>query len=185
MQKLLKSLSLRELKLVLLGVGAIAVSGALVASVLPGVKAVRAADSAAQALRAVSEDSDALERTLQQRTRHNQALHFKLHGGMGNLPARQLESYIIGRLQKISWGNRIELISVEPAQGEEVQIFQETLFNVQLVGRYRDLYDWLLDARQDLGFVVIKEYELSRRDNDDEAPLLLADLSLAMYRASH
>ena len=102
---------------------------------------------------------------------------------MAGLPVRQIESYVVGRLQGISWGNDIELVSVEPAMGDRVEIFQEMIFNVQLSGEYTDLYQWLWEARNELGFVVIKEYGLARRDNDDDEPLLLADLSLATYRA--
>lgn len=102
---------------------------------------------------------------------------------MANLPVRQVEAYIIGRLQRVSWNNDVELVSVEPATGERVQIFQEMLFNVRLVGQYDDLYRWLWETRTDLGYVVVKEYGLTRQDNDDEEPLLVADLSLASYRA--
>jgi hypothetical protein len=57
------------------------------------------------------------------------------------------------------------------------------LFNVELLGEYDDLYRWLWDVRNELGYVVIKEYSLTRRDNDDAEPMLLANLSLASYRA--
>ena len=57
------------------------------------------------------------------------------------------------------------------------------IFDVQLSGEYADLYRWLWDARSELGFVVVKEYGLRRRDDNDDAPQLLADLSLASYRA--
>jgi len=45
------------------------------------------------------------------------------------------------------------------------------------------LYRWLWETRNDLGFVVVKEYGIKRRDNIDEEPMLIADLSLASYRA--
>ena len=54
---------------------------------------------------------------------------------------------------------------------------------MQLSGQYDDLYSWLWDAREELGFVVVKEYSLSRQDNDDDKPVLVAELSLASYRA--
>ena len=110
-------------------------------------------------------------------------LRYRLYGDMANLPVKQVEAYIIGRLQKISWNNGVELVSVEPSTGDRVQIFQEMLFNVQLVGGYDDLYAWLWEARNDLGYVVVKEYALTRSNRDDAEPLLLADLSLASYRA--
>ena len=134
-------------------------------------------------LEEAAQDGAELEQHLQEQHVRIQELQYLLHGDMANLPVRQIEAYIIGRLQRVSWNNDVELVSVEPSMGERVQIFQEMLFNVQLVGHYDDLYRWLWEARNDLGYVVVKEYGLTRQDNDDEEPLLVADLSLASYRA--
>ena len=66
--------------------------------------------------------------------------------------------------------------------GQQVQVFQELLFNVELVGNYHDLYQWLWDVRNELGYVVVKEYSLTRHDDIDDEPSLSARLSLASYR---
>jgi len=102
---------------------------------------------------------------------------------MANLPLKQVEAYVIGRLQKISWRNKVDLVSVEPSSGQQVQIFSETLFNIELVGEYDNIYRWLWDAKNELGFVVVKEYGMRRRDELDDNPRLLAEVSLASYRA--
>ncbi len=101
---------------------------------------------------------------------------------MANLPLKQVESYVIGKLQKISWRNDVDLVSVRPATGERVQIFDEVLFNIELIGEYDDIYRWLWDAKNELGFVVVKEYAMRRRDNIDDNPRLLTTVSLASYR---
>ncbi|MDH3338946.1 MAG: type 4a pilus biogenesis protein PilO [Gammaproteobacteria bacterium] len=183
MQELLRKIDLRQLRLALLGIGAILTTAMLTGVLLPKVKAAHTANREVSVLEEASQDGDELERHLQEQQANIQELRFRLHGDMANLPVRQVEAYIIGRLQRVSWNNNVELVSVEPATGERVQIFQEILFNVQLVGQYRDLYRWLWDARNDLGYLVVKEYGLRRRDNDDDEPLLTADLSLASYRA--
>ena len=90
---------------------------------------------------------------------------------------------MIGRLQEISWRNQVELVSVAPQDGQQVRIFRETLFNIELIGEYRNVYRWLWDAKNELGFVVVKEYSMSRRDTIDDHPRLLAEVSLASYRA--
>ena len=102
---------------------------------------------------------------------------------MANLPLKQVESYVIGKLQKISWRNDVDLVSVKPATGQQVQIFSEVLFNIELIGEYDDIYRWLWDAKNELGFVVVKEYGMRRRDNVDNNPRLLTTVSLASYRA--
>lgn len=183
MQAMLEKLSLRELRLALIGAGAVITAATIAGALLPSVKALQSATAEVRVLEEASVDGLELDRHLTEQHERLDELSYRLHGDMANLPVRQVESYIIGQLQRISWNNSVELVSVEPSTGERVQIFQEMLFNVQLVGEYEDLYAWLWEARNDLGYVVVKEYGLTRQDDDDAEPLLVADLSLASYRA--
>lgn len=183
MQDLLRKISPRELRLSLLGIGVILTVAIAIGVLLPKIKSARAVSQEVSMLEEASQDGTELDRHLQEQRDRIEDLQYRLHGDMAKLPVRQIEAYIIGRLQSISWNNNVELVSVEPSMGERVQIFQEMLFNVQLAGQYDDLYRWLWEARNDLGYVVVKEYGLTRQDNDDDAPLLVADLSLASYRA--
>lgn len=183
MEALLHRFSLREFRMILIGLG-VALAALLIAvAVVPKAKAFRAAAHTVELLEENSQNLGELERHLQERQAAIENLRFRLHGDMAELPIKQVEAYIIGRLQKISWRNNVEFVSVEPAMGERVQIFQESTFNVRLVGEYGDLYRWLWEAKNELGFVVIKEYGLTRQDNVDDNPRLLANLSLASYRA--
>ena len=183
MQEVLRKISLRELRLLLVGLGVVLVVALAASLLVPEVKKLLAAQKNVDVLRAASQDSAELEQHMQDQSRQIEDLRFRLYGDMADLPLKQVEAYIIGRLQEISWGTQVELVSVEPAAGERVQIFQEMLFNVELVGRYDDLYRWLWDVRNELGYVVIKEYGLTRRDDKDDDPLLMANLSLASYKA--
>lgn len=183
MKDLLEKLSLREIRTLMLGLGAVLVAGMLAGLVAPKAKAVLAVRKEVSLLEQAAQDGNELDRHLQEKYTSIDELKYRLHGDMANLPVKQVEAFIIGRLQKISWSNSVELVSVEPATGERVQTFQEILFKVKLVGQYKDLYRWLLEARKDLGYVVIKEYGMTRNNNDDDNPLLLAELSLASYRA--
>ncbi|MDJ0939558.1 MAG: type 4a pilus biogenesis protein PilO [Woeseiaceae bacterium] len=176
-------MSLRELRLALLGLGAVVTSAVVVGVLVPKAKALGVARQTIAELEASAEDGSALQDRLLEEDARIKDLRHRLHGDMANLPAKQVEAYIIGRLQTASWGNNVELVGVEPATGERVQSFQEMLFNVRLNGRYDDLYRWLWDVRNDLGYIVIKEYRLVREDDDDAEPLLGADLSLASYRS--
>ena len=110
------------------------------------------------------------------------ALRRRLHGDMANLPPKEIEAYIIGRLQAISWRNRVELVGVEPNSGEMIESFREMLFTVRLAGDYFDLYNWLRDLGKELGFVVIKRYQMSPVDRNEEVPRLSAELTIASYR---
>ena len=183
MQELLARFNPRELRVLLAGAGLIALAALATSALLPQVRALAAARGEVDVLLAASVDADQLEQDLLEQDRRVEEIRFRLYGDMADLPVKQVEAYIIGRLQEISWGTGVELLSVKPAAGEQVQIFEEMLFNVELLGEYNDLYRWLWDVRNELGYVVIKEYKLTRRDNSDVAPILLASLSLASYRA--
>lgn len=182
MQEFLQKLNVRELHLMSLGLGA-AITAAIVGSlVLPQVAALRSASNMVSVLAEASQDSAELDRRLKDQHARNEELGHRLHGDMANLPARQVESYILGQLQMLSWNNNVELVSVRPSAGEQVKVFQEMLFRVELAGQYGDLYRWLWEARRDLGFVVVKELSLRRSDDVDEEPMLYANLNLASYR---
>jgi hypothetical protein len=183
MLAVLKNLGTREFRMLLLGLGLAATSIAVTIAFVPEVKEYRSATNTIAVLEEARASSADLEQHLQERHAQIEDLKFRLHGDMANLPLKQVESYVIGRLQKISWRNEVELVSVEPASGQEVQIFRETLFNIELLGEYDAVYRWLWDAKRELGFIVVKEYGMKRRDDIDDNPRLLAEVSLASYRA--
>lgn len=184
MQDLLRKFSLRELRLVALGLGTAMTIAIAAAFVFPNIKALRSASSLVSALEAELLKTGELDRRLQESRDRIADLKYRLYGDMANLPLRQVESFIIGQLQILSWDNDVELVSVRPSVGQEIRVFQETLFDVELNGRYHDLYRWLWQARNDLGFVVVKELNLRRSDDTDDDPVLLASLNLASYRMS-
>ena len=107
----------------------------------------------------------------------------KLKGDLANLPEKKMEAYIIGELQNISWNHEINLIGVKPVKGNEIQMFQEILFKVQMSGEYFDLYEWLLDLRNQLGFIVIKSLELNPINQNDTDTSLLMKLTIASYKS--
>jgi len=179
----LDKLGAREFRLALLGLG-LALTAIIASTALfPGVKSYRSASKAVAVLEDAKQSSADLEQQLQERRANIEDLKFRLHGDMADLPLKQVESYVIGRLQKISWRNDVDLVSVQPVSGQQVQIFSELLFNIELIGEYDDIYRWLWDAKNELGFVVVKEYGMRRRDEIDDNPKLLTTVSLASYRA--
>lgn len=178
----LENIGPRERRLALLGLGLVVTAIAVSVALLPGVKAYSSAAKAVAVLEDANDNTEDLDQQLDERYANIEELKFRLHGDMANLPLKQVESYVIGRLQKISWRNDVDLVSVEPATGQQVQIFSEVLFNIELIGEYDNIYRWLWDAKNELGFVVVKEYGMRRRDDNDDNPRLLTTVSLASYR---
>ena len=99
---MLNKISLREFRLLLIGVGAILTCASVAWTVIPGAKAYRAAAKEVAVLEQASRDGTELESHLQEQRKKIQDLNYRLHGDMANMPVRQVESYIIGRLQRIS-----------------------------------------------------------------------------------
>ncbi|MCR9277775.1 MAG: type 4a pilus biogenesis protein PilO [Pseudomonadaceae bacterium] len=105
-----------------------------------------------------------------------------LEGDSANLPSQEIEAFVIGRLQTISWRHGLDLIAVEPAKGEVTDEYQELLFQVEISGDYFGLNSWLNDLSAELGFVVIREYQISINGGDDALPILRTQMLLASYR---
>ena len=110
------------------------------------------------------------------------ALQKQLHGDMVDLPDNQMESFVIGQLQGISWRNKIELMGVRPGKGSNIQALQEVLFDVEIAGDYFDLYAWLQELDDQLGFVVIKSFTIRPLDTSLTGPRLIARLTIVSYR---
>ena len=106
----------------------------------------------------------------------------QLQGGMVDLPDNQMESFVIGQLQGISWRNKIELMGVRPGKGSNIQALQEVLFDVEIAGDYFDLYAWLQELDDQLGFVVIKSFTIRPLDTSLTGPRLIARLTIVSYR---
>jgi Tfp pilus assembly protein PilO len=112
-----------------------------------------------------------------------QDLAYQLHGDMAQLPVKQMESFVIGRLQKLSWAADVELVSVQPGSGKQVQNFRERLFEVKLIARYHDFFEWLQIVNHELGYIVVKKFEIRSDDRDEfENPKLSLLLTLVSYR---
>jgi hypothetical protein len=178
----LDKLDERQFSLLLAAAGLIVV--ALVASyvTLPQLKANRSASSALAGLPSPPVDAALLASMLDERQAAIAERAQRLHGDMANLPVREIEAFVIDRLQRIAWQHEVTLEGVRPEVGETIDSFRELLFRLELTGRYADLYAWLQDMRAELGFVVIKEYRMRRVGDDSSDPLLAVEVTIASYR---
>lgn len=149
---------------------------------MPELKAYRKSNNDRKVLERVTESGEALKQEVGALKEEVEILSRTLHGDMANLPDKQLEAFIIERLQGISWRNQVELVSVKPRRGQVVQIFREMLFDVEITGDYFDLFDWLQSLAKELGFVVVKQYVIRPIDSDKESPRLSVNLTIVSYR---
>lgn len=149
----------------------------------PQLKTYRALNASHQLLEQTVSGSDSLGLQLAHIDGEVQKLSRELHGDMARLPAKQMESFVIGRLQKVSWATDVELVSVQPGSGKQVQNFRESLFEVRLNARYHDFFQWLQMVNDELGYIVVKKFEINAGNADDlDDPVLSLSLTLVSYR---
>ncbi len=149
----------------------------------PQVKTYRELSASHQLLEQTVTRGDSLSAQLEKIDNEVQDLSRQLHGDMARLPAKQMESFVIGRLQKVSWATDVELLSVLPGSGRQVQNFRESLFEVRLQARYHDFFEWLQTVNDELGYIVVKKFEIQPSDGKTlDNPKLNLVLTLVSYR---
>ncbi|MDH3716189.1 MAG: type 4a pilus biogenesis protein PilO [Gammaproteobacteria bacterium] len=178
----LERLDDRSLLMLLGGVAALLFAAGIVYLVVPEYKALNMAVETRANMRETVSKGKAVYGELESLAEEVAELRQRVHGDMANRPLKQMESYIIGRLQKISWQHNIELRGVAPGPGRSVQMFKEIVFDVELVGDYFDLVAWLRELSGQLGFVVVKEYRMRPLNIADDEPQLVLNLKMVSYR---
>ena len=183
MVEILDQISKKTFIPLLVGILLLMLATTSVYAIWPQVKELRSGQLTREELREIVENKDALIEQITQLQKDIDEMKHRLKGDMANLPEKKMEAYIIGELQNISWNHEIDLKAVKPAKGNEIQMFQEILFKVQLSGDYFDLYKWLLDLKKQLGFIVIKNLELNILKKNDPNNTLLMKLTIASYKS--
>ena len=109
------------------------------------------------------------------------ALRTRLGGGAPSLAPNEMVAFVIGQLDLIARNREVQLVSVEPGAIARVFEFDEIPFHIEVVGGYFKLVDWLQEAEQQLGPMVIKSFEIEAAASVD---LRRMRLTMVSYRAS-
>jgi len=182
MRSLLVTAPPRTVLLLMVSIAVLVVTALATYSVWPEFRDYRKSLVTLRLLENVAANGDSTEREMADLKGNVDTLNHRLHGNMVNLPQNQMESFIIGRLQAISWRNHVDLLSVTPGTGSRVQVFEEVLFNVRVSGDYFDLYQWLQDMREELGYVVVKQFTIKTGVDTDKTQRLTASFTIVSYR---
>ena len=148
----------------------------------PEVKEYRASLVTHNVLDQIARNGSTLEAQIAVLDKEVETLGHELHGDLARMPDNQMEAFIIGRLQGISWRNNIELQSVKPGKGNIVKVFEEVVFSVEITGDYFDIHAWLQDLGEELGFIVVQRFSIRPVGTDKAEPQLKADLTIVSYR---
>lgn len=180
----LQALEPRQLNLVGLGAVGLLLAAVLSYFVLPQWRAYRSVDMSLTLLKNNVQEGASLDSELASLSVEVARLERTLKGDAANLPAKKMQAFVIGRLQTISWRNDIELLGIQPREGQPIAQFNELIFDVELRGDYFDFYDWLANVSEELGFVVVKSFEMAPANEASEGPdpRLQVKLTVASYR---
>ena len=183
MQDFIDNADPRSLATMLIGLVVLVAAVEVTYLLWPQVKKFRDLHASHQVLEQAVTSNDSLGEQLKRIDAEVRELSRELHGDMARLPAKQMESFVIGRLQRVSWAAGVELISVQPGSGKQVQNFRESLFEVRLNARYHDFFEWLQTVNDELGYIVVKKFEIRPDERDAlDNPKLSLSLTLVSYR---
>ncbi len=182
MQRLLQQTEPRTLLLIMVSVTLLVIAALGSYIIWPEVRDYRQSLNTLAVLEEVTSRGDTLEQEMKVLQHAVAALDHQLHGDMVNLPDNQMESFIIGRLQGISWRNNVDLLRVTPGNGSVVRMFEEVLFDVIVSGDYFDIYNWMQDLSEELGFVVVKQFDMRPAAGSKGGERLQANFTIVSYR---
>ena len=107
-------------------------------------------------------------------------LNTKLHGaGAEDLPTNKMVPHIIGALDKIANRHKVNLASVKPQNTESLFTFREVPFQIEISGEYFNLFAWLRDVENELGPIVIKQFDISSIAQSNDRRMIL---TIASYQ---
>lgn len=158
------------------------VAAVLSYAIAPKFKAYRSVIQSYSVLGSVVSTNNFLQQDLQRLMHDIGVLEKNLNGDSSSLPFKQFEAHVIGRLQDMAWKYNVVLSGVQPKKGRKIDQFREMLFRVTLRGDYFAIYDLLSDFQNGLGFVVVKDFNLTPNNNRDAESSLRVRMTIASYR---
>lgn len=130
------------------------------------------------------DDQAQLQQVIDEERKKIRSLQLQLHGEAGELPVNEIESYLVGRLQGLAWDAGIELSGVRPGQAKRIMEFEEISFKVEVTGEYGNLYQWLSNIGDTLGFMLVSNYEISTMSRRGDQTDLKMQVTIVFYRVA-
>lgn len=120
----------------------------------------------------LGDEIETLEKSLKEDSR-------KLHGSGSRQPANKMVAFVIGKIDSIAARYDLRLASVKPGKKEEVFMFEEMPFHIEIQGTYFGLFEWLHDVEHELGPLVVKQFHV-QPESDSEIRRM--ELTMVSYQ---
>ena len=173
-----------SLKLIMVLVAVVISTAILLYMVKPQYLDFRDKRSSFEMLRNQIDDPAQLQAAIDTERKTISELQLQLHGEAGNMPVNEMESYLVGRLQRLAWDAGIELVGVRPGTAKRIMEFEEISFEVEVAGEYKNLYKWLDNIGNALGFMLVTNYEISLSNRQRSKTELNMHVTIVFYRAA-
>lgn len=125
-----------------------------------------------------------LQQSIDQTHERISELTLQLHGEAGNMPVNEVEAYLVGRLQELAWDAGIELLGVRPGYAKRVMSFEEISFELEVEGEYSNIYNWLAEIGDVLGFMLVTKYKMSLAGRSSDQKKINMHVTIVFYRAA-
>jgi Tfp pilus assembly protein PilO len=182
MDALLKNVAPRTLIMAMGGLFLLVVAAFTSYGLWPKILEYRMSLHTIEQLENVVANANSMHREIENAEKEIIMLNRNLHGEVLDMPNRQMEAYVIGRLQEISWKNSVKLLGVRPGTANTVTSLEEIPFDVEVSGDYFDLYAWMQDFRSELGFLAVRHFNISPLNSGNADSDLKASFTLVSYR---
>ena len=111
-------------------------------------------------------------------------LNLQLRGSGPELPDNQMMTFVVGQLDIIAGQHDLKLVSIRPGATKKVFMFEEFPFNIELAGSYTKFFDWLFQIENELGPIVIKQFEIIPVTNSSNKHFKLTIVSYRLKKGN-
>ena len=182
MDILLKAIAPKTIIMAMAGVFVLTTAALLSYGLLPLVSEYRLSLHTLKMLEDAVTNADSLNKEIENIENETSMLEKNMHGEMENLPDKEIEAYIIGRLQEVSWGHRVKLLGVRPGMVNTMAGLVEIPFDVEVSGDYFDIYGWIQNLDAELRFMAITHFVISPQNSGGVTQELKASITVVAYR---
>ena len=175
----------RSMGLILLLTGFLITVALSLYVVKPLYQSFRDKSTSFEMLQSQIDDQAQLQQVINIERKKIKSLQLQLHGEAGDLPVNEIEAYLVGRLQGLTWEAGIELSGVRPGQAKRILEFEEISFQVDVTGEYKNLYQWLNKIGDTLGFMLVSNYEINLAGSKRGRENLKMQVTIVFYRVAN
>ena len=136
-------------------------------------------ESSEQGLLAAVESAPQTAAAIARLERETADLRDRLYGGASGVPLREMQAWVIHRLDQLSLEHGVELESVSPGEVGHVLMFDELPYDVRVRGGYFALFAWLNQVEQELRPMSVQSFEIRPEPADAAVEM---EFRLVSYR---